>query len=161
VGALAASGLVGTWSATETPRVEAQLARGAIPFALDRPIQVDLKSRAVAWKGQTYHLVRLGQAQFQLSPEFRLTASLKGGILTFDKVDYDLSAAVFGATGELLGTARTTIPVERVWLGHLLTMSIQPRLDFGISQAYREARSFALSLSERRVLTPDEWQREG
>jgi hypothetical protein len=30
-----------------------------------------------------------------LAPDFRLTANLKGRILTFDKVDYELSAAVF------------------------------------------------------------------
>jgi hypothetical protein len=51
------------------------------------------------------------------------------------------------------------VPVERIWLGKVLTSRIDLSLDFGISKAYADAKRFTLTLSQRQVLTPDDWQK--
>ncbi|MFN3650588.1 MAG: hypothetical protein ACK47B_13510 [Armatimonadota bacterium] len=138
------------------PRKTAQ----PVPLKLDGPIRVDVKSHPVLWNGHAYHLLRIWEARFQRSSEGRLTAVLQLSTITFDQVEYDVSAAVLDAAGTLLGTARAPVQVERVWLGKALTTSGKLELDFGISLDYERAAAFSLGISRRRVLTPDEWQNE-
>ena len=78
-----------------------------IPLKLGRSIPLAIQSAGVEWRGNTYHLLSLGSIQFELDkPSSRLKADIKAGIAGFDNVDYDVSVAVFDATGKLLGAAR-------------------------------------------------------
>jgi hypothetical protein len=134
-------------------------ARVLVPLRLDQPLPVGTASDGVRWRENTYHLVRVYQARFHLDEHSRLTATVSASLTTFDKVDYDLHAAVFDPAGRLLGTARAVVPVERIWLGKVLTSRTSVPLDFGLSEAYPDATSFTLTLSRRKVLTPVDWQR--
>ena len=70
-----------------------------------------------------------------------------------------IGGAVFGSDGQLLGTARAEQKVQRVWLGRTLQSSVTVTLDFGSSLDYADARTFQISISKRKVLTPDAWQK--
>jgi hypothetical protein len=132
---------------------------GAVPLALDRQLDLRVESQGIRWREYTYHLVRLNRARFHLDERSRLTAVLTGGLTTFDDVDYDVHVAVFDAVGDLLGTARTACPVERIWLGKVITSRVELKLDFGISHAFANARTFTVAITDRKVLTPDDWQK--
>ena len=130
-----------------------------MPFTLDAPVDLEIKSAPVVWKEREYHLVQIHRVLFSLEKETsRLTAKLSGLTNTFDNVEYDVCGAVFGANGELLGSARSKCEVTRRWAGKPIGGSLSLDLDFGISQAFVNAKTFLLGVSERPVLTPDQWQ---
>jgi len=89
----------------------------------------------------------------------RLTAELQGGVTMFDDVDYDVSGAVFDAAGQLLGSARAQCKVQRAWAGKVAMKAQAVSLDFGVSLDYARAAAFAVCISNRKVLTPDDWQK--
>src|SRR5689334_13616827 len=103
-------------------RSGAQKPASAYTLALDRPLPIDVRSSPVTWHNGTYYLVRMGEARFHLDESAHLKAALKGSITTFDEVEYDVHAAVLDREGRLLGTARAVCPVERMWLGQVVTM---------------------------------------
>jgi hypothetical protein len=143
----------------ELPRDEADDAP-SWPLEFDKPIAISVQSAGVEWRGATYHLVHLGQARFSLDRDAgRLMATIHAGLTTFDRVDYEVSGAVYGAAGRLLGVARVGCPVERVWLGKPLHMGKDLTLDFGTSLDFESARRFTVAVSRRAVLTPDQWQK--
>ncbi|GEM_PF-5255552 len=132
----------------------------ALPLEFDRSIPLSLQSAPVQWHGSAYHLLQLGSIRFTLDRETgRLTAEVKGGVTSFDNVDYIVGAAVFGGDGQLLGTARAEQKIQRDWLGKVLQSSATVTLDFGSSLDYANAKTFQLSISNRKVLTPDDWQK--
>ena len=128
-------------------------------FLSGKAVRVDVQSAPVRWHDYDYHLVRIGEISFFRSPLGRLTATVNGSTTTFDNVEYDVYAAVYDEAGNLLGTARALCSVERLWLGKVGTTPMRLALDFGISKAYERARWFTLGISERDVLTPDQWQK--
>ena len=119
---------------------------GLLPLELGRKIPLNTESHPVQWRTNTYHLVRLGSIQFELDKDSsRLQAQIQASTTSFDNVDYDISAAVFDASGALLGTGRADCNVQRVWLGALLTSVPKLTLDFGTSLDYGSASSFMIS----------------
>ena len=130
-----------------------------VPLKLGSSIPLAVQSPGVAWKGNTFHLVGLGSIRFDLDKNACLKADIQAGVTEFDNVDYDISAAVFDAAGKMLGTARAQCKVQRVWAGDVERTARSIRLDFGVSLDYTRAASFAVSVSNRKVLTPDEWQK--
>ncbi len=85
---------------------------------------------------------------------------MKTGLTEFDDVDYDISGAVFDAAGQLLGSARAQCKVQRMWAGGGVERGARTiTLDFGVSLDYAHASAFAVSVSNRRVLAPDAWQK--
>jgi len=88
-----------------------------------------------------------------------LKADIQAGVTGFDDVDYDISGAVFDAAGQMLGTARAQCKVKRMWAGNVFMSPQTIRLDFGVSLDYTRAAAFAVSVSNRKVLTPDEWEK--
>jgi hypothetical protein len=131
-----------------------------ISLQFETPIPVTVESDGIEWKGYSYHLVRLGSIRFGIDKNNEhLTAEIQAGITSFDDIDYDISAAVFNATGQMLGVARTQCHVDRLWLGNVLTTSQTIALDFGRSLNYANASAFMLTVSKRKVLTPNEWQK--
>ncbi|MHC4996359.1 MAG: hypothetical protein ACYTGQ_15040 [Planctomycetota bacterium] len=128
-------------------------------FEVGLPVEIELESEAVEWRGNAYRLLNLKEIVFALDEEERrLTAEITGGVTMFDDVDYDVSAAVFDRQGVLLGAARAVCEVQRLWVGVVLNGETKVWLDFGVSNRYAEAERFVLSISERDVLTPDDWQ---
>ena len=103
--------------------------------------------------------MRLGSITFDLDKNDSLKADIQAGVTGFDDVDYDISGAVFDAAGQMLGTARAQCKVKRMWAGKVAMRAQTIRLDFGVSLDYTRAASFMISVSNRKVLTPDEWQK--
>jgi hypothetical protein len=130
-----------------------------VPLELGSSIPLAVQSPGVAWKGNTYHLVNLGSVRFDLDQSDCLKADIQAGLTSFDNVDYDISGAVFDAAGQMLGSARAQCKVERLWLGGVKRTGRTIRLDFGVSLDYRRAAAFVVSVSNRKVLTPDDWQK--
>jgi len=130
-----------------------------LPLKLGSPIPLAVRSASVAWRGDTYHLVHLGSIRFDLDKNACLKADIQAGLTEFDDVDYDISSAVFDAAGQMLGTARVQCKVKRMWAGNVFMSPQTIRLDFGVSLDYTRAAAFAVSVSNRKVLTPDEWQK--
>ncbi|MCA9127630.1 MAG: hypothetical protein KDB22_11115 [Planctomycetales bacterium] len=131
-------------------------------FEFNKPLQFNLNSATKRWKEDDVVLVRLGEITFSYAPDTRaLDAKLVGTILTFDKVDYDISVVVFDKNDRMLGAAKGVCEVPRVWYGRCGLQSITIDLDFGSSNAFRDAKSFRASISDRDVLTPDDWQDDG
>lgn len=129
-----------------------------IPMKLGTPTQSSVQSAGVTWRGNTYHLVSLGSATFNLDTNDCLKADIQAGVTGFDNVDYDISGAVFDAAGQLLGTARTPCKVVAMWAGNVEMSAQTITLDFGTSLDYKRAAGFTVSISNRKVLTPDQWQ---
>ena len=143
----------------EATKPEASPCR-AIPFKLERSIPLAIQSSGVEWRGNTYHLLSLGSIRFDLDKQTsRLKAEIRAGVASFDDVDYDVSAAVFDATGKLLGATRSRCNVRRMWAGRMEHYGQQIALDFGVSLDYAQAATFMVSISKRKVLTPDDWQK--
>src|SRR5689334_20449421 len=131
-----------------------------IPLKFGTSIPLSIQSDGVEWKGHVYHLLGLGSIEFALEKgSDHLTAVIKAGTTSFDDVDYDISVAVFDAAGRMLGVARAQCHVDRTWLGRVLMSSETIKLDFGRSLDYSNATGFMLTVSKRRVLTPDDWQK--
>jgi hypothetical protein len=118
-----------------------------------------VQSAGVEWKGTTFHLVGFHSITFGLDKSDHLTAELQGGVTGFDNVDYDINGAVFDAAGQLLGSARAQCKVQRLWAGNVLSAAQTITLDFGVSLDYVRATAFAVSISNRKVLIPDDWQK--
>lgn len=131
-----------------------------IPLKFGTSIPLSIQSDGVEWKGNVYHLLELGSIQFTLEKgSDHLTAEIKAGTTSFDDVDYDISGAVFDAAGRMLGVARAQCHVDRTWLGRVLMSSQTITLGFGRSLDYPNATAFMLTVSKRKVLTPDDWQK--
>lgn len=130
-----------------------------VPLRLRASIPLSVQSAGVTWKGNTFHLVHLGSIRFDLDKSDRLKADIQAGVIEFDNVDYDISAAVFDAAGRMLGSARAQCKVQREWVGKVLRTGRTITLDFGVSLDYTRAAAFAVSVSNRKVLTPDDWQK--
>ena len=128
-----------------------------VPLKLGSKIPLSVQSSGVVWKGYTNHLVRLGWIKFELDKSDRLKADILTQTTTFDNVDYDISGAVFDATGQLLGSARAQCKVYINWSIIPATSTETVTLDFGVSLDYTRAAAFMLSISNRKVLTPDDW----
>src|ERR1035438_4709130 len=126
-----------------------------MPLKLGSSIPLAVRSAGVTWKGYTSHLVELDSIRFHLDKSGRLTAEILAEVTLFDDVDYDISGAVFDAAGQMLGSARAQCKVQRMWAGGVKTMAQTITLDFGVSLDYARATAFAVSISNRRVLTPD------
>ena len=113
-----------------------------IPLRLGRSIPLAIQSSGVEWRGNTYHLLSLGSIQFDLDKQTsRLKADIQAGIAGFDNVDYDVSVALFDATGKLLGAARSRCDVRRMWAGKMASGAETISLDFGVSLDYAHAAS--------------------
>ena len=128
-----------------------------LTFGVSIPLAV--QSAGVEWNGTIYHLVKLDSIRFDLDSTDHLKAYIQAEVTTFDDVNYDVSAAVFDAAGQLLGTARTQCKVERIWLGDVLHSARTIGTDFGVSLDYPRATTFMISVSKRKVLAPEEWQK--
>jgi len=150
------------WLLTAQPSPDAPptgVVTNLFPLKLGSPIPLAIQSPGVAWKGNTFQLVRLGSIRFDLDKNDCLKADIQAGVTSFDDVDYDISGAVFDAAGHMLGTARAQCKVQRMWAGEVKVSAQTIRLDFGVSLDYTRAAAFAVSVSNRKVLTPDEWQK--
>ncbi len=121
-----------------------------LPLKLGSSIPLGVQSPGVSWRGDTYHLVRLGSITFDLDKNDSLKADIQAGLTSFDDVDYDISGAVFDGAGQMLGTARAQCKVQRGWIGNVIRTAQTIRLDFGVSLDYTRAASFAVSVSNRR-----------
>jgi len=158
--ALATCGLLGM-AANEPGQTErrAVAVPNIEPLTLGASIPLSVQSAGVTWKGDTFHLVHLGSIKFDLDKSDRLTADIQAGVTEFDNVDYDISAAVFDGAGQMLGSARAQCKVQRMWAGNVAQSARTITLDFGISSDYTRAAAFAVSVSNRKVLTPDDWEK--
>ncbi len=131
----------------------------SLEFRAGEAIQLELKSTPVKWQGGDVHLLSLHQFTFALdSNSGRLTARAKGSLLTFDDVDYTVGVTVFAGNGSMLGASTAVCQVPRIWLGIYAQQPVDLMLDFGISNNYTRAQRFLACISERTVLTPDQWQ---
>jgi hypothetical protein len=150
------------WHLSAQPSSEAPPAGAVtnlVPLKFGSSVPLAVQSAGVAWKGYTFHLVRLNSIRFDLDKSDRLTAEIQAGVTEFDNVDYDISGAVFDAAGQMLGTARAQCKVQRMWAGNVRMTAQTVKLDFGVSLDYTGAVAFAVGVSNRKVLTPDEWQK--
>ena len=59
----------------------------------------------------------------------------------------------------MLGSARAQCKVQRAWAGDVERTARTITLDFGTSSDYTRAAAFAVSVSNRKVLTPDDWEK--
>jgi hypothetical protein len=132
-----------------------------IPFELGRPIRLTIQSPAAEWRGQPIHLVDLKSIQFELDKQTsHLTADIKADVRTFDNVAYDISVAVLDANGRLLGTSRGCCNVQRIFEGKSTILPQTVGLDFGISLDYVHAATFMVGISNRKIVTPEEWYKQ-
>lgn len=153
--ALIASPTMASAAADDQPVVSKPM-----PVELDKALAIDVRSPGVRWREAMIHLVRLDTARFSLDLDSNhLTASISGRIQTFDKVDYDVSVAVLSDQGKLLGVARTQCKVPRFWAGRYGNQQVKLAMDFGISKDFDGPLSFLASISNRTVLTPDQWNK--
>jgi len=127
------------------------------PLVLGNSIPLTVQSPGIEWNGKTFHLLTLGSVLFDLDKADRLKADIQADVTTFDDVDYDIGCAVFDAEGKMLGVARAQCKVGREWLGRVQHSERTITLDFGVSLDYPNAKAFMISLSARKVLTPDKW----
>ena len=131
-------------------------------FRFDEAVDFELKSTPVKWQGGQIHLLSLNRFTFSWDAKTCwLTANAKGKLFTFDNVDYTVGVAVFAADGSMLGSATVECHVPRIWLGVYGQQPVDLALDFGISNNYSHAAKFQACISDRTVLTPDQWQSDG
>jgi hypothetical protein len=124
---------------------------GAVPLALDRKIDLGVRSRPVKVKDQDLHILTVGTGTFHRTNESRLTATLNVGVVQHAKVTYRVYAAVFDGKGRLLATASHTEEVERIRLGRTPMMFRRVELDFGVSEDFAEAAYLVVTVSNPEV----------
>jgi hypothetical protein len=127
---------------------------GAVSLKLAEKMRIDAQSVPVKVRGADLHIVSIGTATFDLDKDSRLSARLNAAVCQYAKVVYRVSAAVFDASGQLLGAAVHDEAVERYSVGKELTLLKEIALDFGVSKAYRGAKLVAVAISEPEVPTP-------
>ena len=87
------------WLLTAQPSSDAPptgIVTNMLPLKLGSSIPLAIQSPGVAWKGNTFHLLRLGSIRFDLDKNDSLKADIQAGLTEFDNVDYDVRGAVFG-----------------------------------------------------------------
>ncbi len=132
-----------------------------VTLTLGQTLDLDVRSDTIEWRDKPLELLAFAKATFSRGDDGRLQAKLTGRAITFDDVDYTLHAAVYSPDGELLGTASTACPVQRVWLGGVLTTFLEDvELDFGLSNAYQHAARVEFAITTHDVLTPEQWQKD-
>jgi hypothetical protein len=83
-----------------------------------------------------------------------LRATLSAAVVQYSGVDYQISGAVFDASGKLLGVASAVEKVQYIRLGYMPTIFRKIELEFGASQAYRHAAFAVFSVSDPAVPKP-------
>lgn len=139
------------------------------PAVMAEPIRLDAdrntadlaaRSPAVTWGNGDYHLVQFGNVTLDMDGDDHLTATLKGGVLTFDDADCTIHLAVFDNKGALLGTASIVEHVPRAWEGVPVLMFEDWKLDFGSCACYHDVAFITGAATHAKVQTPDDWQEE-
>lgn len=138
---------------------DSSAAGAGVAFRYGEPADLELRSAPVRWQGGDVHLLRLSEFTMSLVVATnRATAVVKGRLYTFDNVDYAVGIALLTGDGSMLGVATTVCKVPRIWLGVYGMQPVELALDFGISNNFRRASRFMASISDRTVLTPEQWQ---
>jgi hypothetical protein len=127
---------------------------GAVKLELDKEVTIGVRSTPVKAFGIDLHLISIGKATFRLDKESRLSATLHVAVAQYSKVDFWISVAVFGASAKLLGTAGHQEAVRYERLGKMPTTFAKIELDFGISNAFKDAAFVVVAISERDVPKP-------
>ena len=129
-------------------------------FRFGETKNLEIKSTPVKWQGGDVHLLTLGKFEFSLDRNSNwLSARVNGSLLTFDNIDYTIGIAVFRADGTMLGVSTVICHVPRIWLGVYAKQPVDLKLDFGVSNNYPNGSKFKATISDRTVLTPDQWQK--
>jgi hypothetical protein len=132
----------------------------AIPIVWGGDTVFRKESDAIEWGGHEYRLIKIAAIRFELDKKTGgMRAAATAGITTFDRVDYDVSIAVFDAADELLGVARVQCPIERLWVTKVMLESRKLEFDFGQSLDYARATKFKMAISKRPIMTPAHWQK--
>lgn len=126
---------------------------GLCQVVLNRPIPLQIRTPPVRWHDKSHSLLAVTNVIFRLDQTNGLTATLEANVVTLHQVDYDVHAAVYASTGELLGTARTTCSIPCMIERFAIGFNKQLVLDFGTSTRYPEAKAFDLAISGRQITT--------
>ena len=138
---------------------KSKLTAGFEEFRFGEAVELNLKSAPARWQGGDVHLICLNRLAFSFDSKIaHLTAKAKGSLLTFDNIDYNFSVVVFAADGSMLGSSTVVCSVPRIWLGVYGQQPVDLTLDFGISNKFEHATKFMACISDRTVLSPDQWQ---
>ena len=129
------------------------------PLKLGASIPLSVQSAGVTWKGDTFHLVHLGSIKFDLDKSDRLKADIQAGVTEFDNVDYDIAPLYLMARDRCWGAHALSAKCSGCGPEKSTTTARTITLDFGISSDYTCAAAFAVSVSNRKVLTPDDWEK--
>jgi RNA polymerase sigma factor (sigma-70 family) len=127
---------------------------GAVRLKFDEKIDIRVSSKAIKAGGDELKIISIGTGTFHLAKDTRLTATLNAGVLQHTKVDYWIYAAVFDVEGRMLGTASHKEIVEYIRLSATPLMLRKIELDFGISQAFRNAAFVAVTISDPEIAKP-------
>jgi hypothetical protein len=127
---------------------------GTIPLKLNMPVRVAAQSAPVRVNDTDLRLVYINSAMFAMDASSRLTATLKGAITQYTRVDYWISVAVFDAAGQLLGAANHKEAVQYERVRAMPTMLREIKLDFGVSKAFQRAALVAIVISDPDVPKP-------
>lgn len=121
----------------------------AAALKFDQQFDLPAYSKPITVGTEKLSVVKIGRGTFHLDDQGHLTGTLKGGVLQFHKMTYWIHAAVFDATGDLLGVAAHKLQVRNIRTGSIITLLAEMPLDFGISDRFKSARYVAASVSDR------------
>ena len=126
---------------------------GLIPFELGKPIPVSV---TVKTDVTGYKLFHLREIEFLLNKKSHLTAKIATNYITglteLPTITHNVHAAVFDATGKLLGTANASCKIH-TWatVGAVASVLGEMSVDFGTSLNYDKAKYFALAINEPEI----------
>lgn len=125
---------------------------GSIKLILDERIRIDASSKPIEMRKDTpLEIITIGTGRFSLDEKSRLTAVLSCGVTQYNDIEYWISVAVFDEAGRLLGSACHKESVQYVRAGLMPCMFREIELDFGISEAYKNATQIVVAISDRKV----------
>lgn len=164
-----ALGFSGGAAKTEAPpagETSDVVAPGWTGLVFDRPIRISVSSpEGRPYGGTTLHSIHATQAVFRLDHQARLIgvlSTVRTPIAPGYRSRGEVHVAVFDSARRLLGTAKRSYEGGGYW-------SVKPiietgigdlELDFGISSTYKDAKFFAVAITENPETPKEQHQRQ-
>jgi hypothetical protein len=150
---LLASGAAALCCSVATQHASADDRKRVCSFKLGFPFAIDQASPPVSDQEDAINIIRLESGILHLDENDRLVGKIHAHVFQYNNVNLDVSFAVFDENSELLGVARHTEIVRKIYISTMMGTTDDWTIDFGRSKGFRRASTLAVAFQD--VPVPD------
>ncbi|MCD0459581.1 hypothetical protein LOC72_08845 [Roseiconus lacunae] len=125
-------------------------------FLLGSPFNINRASPPITYREQPINIIRLDSGTLHLDANDRLVGKIHAHVAQYNDINLDVSFAVFDENTELLGTARHTEVVRKVYISAMMATTENWIIDFGRSKTFHNASKLAVAFHDVPVPNPFE-----